>query len=171
MKNKNESGRSLIEMLMVLGIMGVITYGAIAGISFGVDMYKANATYTELEEMAAAIKDLYSWNWPPPDDPSAKIIDVFCENDVGKRCAKGDGALAVPAGKISVDRISGDITCDVGGPCGAIPGDGDTIKLIFEPQTNANQKFIFGQLEAKNYENLCCEQCDDNRFHCIIRDY
>ena len=58
---KNESGRTMVEMMGVLAIMGVIMYGAIAGITFGVNMYKVTATYNDLEQAAENIKDLYSW--------------------------------------------------------------------------------------------------------------
>ncbi len=60
-KLHNELGRTMLEMLGVLAIMGVIMYGAIAGIGFGVDMYKINATYNDLEELSQGVIDLYSW--------------------------------------------------------------------------------------------------------------
>ena len=61
MKNQDESGRSMIEMLGVLGIMGVIMYGAVAGINFGIDVYRVNATYREIDELSKSIIDLSSW--------------------------------------------------------------------------------------------------------------
>ena len=63
MKRKiNESGRTMVEMMGVLAIIGVIMYGAIVGIGFGVDMYKVTATYNDLEKAAEDLKDLYSWS-------------------------------------------------------------------------------------------------------------
>jgi len=44
---KNESGRSMVEMLGVLAIVGVLTVGAIAGYSTAVTNYKANEVITE----------------------------------------------------------------------------------------------------------------------------
>ena len=79
MQNRNESGRSMIEMLGVLSIMGVIMYGAVAGINFGIDMYKINATLTEVEELAQAIVDIYSWNRDSGYDRLNE--DVICAND------------------------------------------------------------------------------------------
>jgi len=79
MQNCNESGRSMIEMLGVLSIMGVIMYGAVAGINFGIDMYKINATLTEVEELAQGIVDIYSWN---RDSTYNKLTtDIVCAND------------------------------------------------------------------------------------------
>ena len=57
----NESGRTMLEMMGVLAIMGVIMYGAIVSIGFGVDMYKVTATYNDLEQAAGDLKDIYSW--------------------------------------------------------------------------------------------------------------
>lgn len=79
-KHNNESGRTMLEMLGVLAIMGVIMYGAIAGIGFGVNMYKINATFNEAEELSQGIIDLYSWRqgYPTAD----KIVDAVVANDV-----------------------------------------------------------------------------------------
>ena len=78
MTNKNESGRTMLEMLGVLAIMGVIMYGAIAGINFGLEMYKINATYNEIEELSRGIIDLYSWN----RSYHGLGNGIICENDI-----------------------------------------------------------------------------------------
>ena len=78
MHNQDESGRSMVEMLGVLSIMGVIMYGAVAGINFGIDMYKINATYNEVEELAQSIVDLYSWS----KTYKALSNKIICENDI-----------------------------------------------------------------------------------------
>ena len=82
MQNQDESGRSMVEMLGVLSIMGVIMYGAVAGINFGIDMYKINATYNEIEELAQSIVDLYSWS-KSYNNLNNKII---CDNDIYPLC-------------------------------------------------------------------------------------
>ena len=58
----NESGRSLIEMLGTLGIITMITVGAIAGIGTGMTMWKANQTHEQIMELIQGITDMYSWN-------------------------------------------------------------------------------------------------------------
>lgn len=87
MRNRlNEAGRTMLEMMAVLAIMGIIMYGAIVGIGFGVDMYKVTATYNDLEEISQTVIDLYSW---APDYPTAEIdsglicanSSVQCENN------------------------------------------------------------------------------------------
>lgn len=74
-KLKDELGRTMLEMLGVLAIMGVIVYGAIAGIQFGVDMYNISAAYNELEELSQGITDLYSWNriYPEPNKMGSAV--------------------------------------------------------------------------------------------------
>ena len=42
MKNINESGRSMVEMLGVLAIIGVLSIGGIAGYSMAMNRYRAN---------------------------------------------------------------------------------------------------------------------------------
>ena len=42
MKRTNESGRSMVEMLGVLAIIGVLSIGGIAGYSMAMNRYRAN---------------------------------------------------------------------------------------------------------------------------------
>ena len=42
MKNVNESGRSMVEMLGVLAIIGVLSTGGIAGYTLAMNRYRAN---------------------------------------------------------------------------------------------------------------------------------
>ena len=82
MKNQlkhSESGRTMLEMLGVLGIMGVIMYGAVAGINYGMSTYKINQTYNEVQEAMQAIQDLYSWQRCYPDNVFTGIVQ---DNDI-----------------------------------------------------------------------------------------
>ena len=52
---KNESGRSMVEMLGVLAIIGVLSVGGIAGYTMAMNKYKANeilATATQMSIIA-----------------------------------------------------------------------------------------------------------------------
>lgn len=82
----NESGRTMLEMLGVLGIMGIIMYGAVAGINYGMDTYKINQTYNEVQEVIQSIQDMYSWQRGYPVTFSGKTL---CDNDVFVRCSGG----------------------------------------------------------------------------------
>ena len=52
MTEKNESGRSLTEMLGVLAVMGVLTIGAIAGFNYAMNKQRANATVNYVNQLA-----------------------------------------------------------------------------------------------------------------------
>lgn len=78
---QNESGRTMLEMLGVLAVMGIIMYGAISGIGFGVSMYKINATYNQLEEISQGLTDLYSWSKSYPEK-GEDMIKAVCSNAV-----------------------------------------------------------------------------------------
>ena len=51
-KTDSESGRSMVEMLGVLAIMGVLAIGGIAGYRWAMDKYRSNDTIKELSERA-----------------------------------------------------------------------------------------------------------------------
>ena len=48
MKHITQSGRSMVETIGVLAVMGVLTIGGIAGYSYGMDKYRANATINDI---------------------------------------------------------------------------------------------------------------------------
>ena len=48
MKQNYESGRSMVEMLGTLAIIGVLSIGGIAGYSYGMDKYRANETINDV---------------------------------------------------------------------------------------------------------------------------
>lgn len=109
-----QSGRTMLEMLGVLAIMGLITYGAIAGINYGMNSYKINQMYTEVQDIIQGIEDLYSWNATYPDS-SDQMMQAASENDIfsnpavsactgagGKNCVKGS------LGQITIDPIPPD---------------------------------------------------------------
>ena len=53
MKNKlNETGRSMVEMLGVLAVIGVLSVGGIMGYKYGMMKYRVNETVNELNMMA-----------------------------------------------------------------------------------------------------------------------
>ncbi len=55
---KQESGRSMIEMLGVLAIMGIITVGAITMISYAMKSQKRTAVNDEVTQMVTGVRQL-----------------------------------------------------------------------------------------------------------------
>lgn len=63
----NESGRSMVEMLGVLCIVGVLTIGAASVVQFGMRSYQATNLYSRIENAASDVSDRYSWKRTYPD--------------------------------------------------------------------------------------------------------
>ena len=60
MINNNQSGRSMIEMLGVLAIIGVLSVGGIAGYSKAMMKFKINKTIDQISQIAQNIRVLYA---------------------------------------------------------------------------------------------------------------
>ena len=59
-KNEDQSGRSMIEMLGVLAIIGVLSVGGIAGYSKAMNKFKTNKVADNVSMLVANIKTLYA---------------------------------------------------------------------------------------------------------------
>lgn len=55
----NESGRSMMEMLGVIAIIGVLTVGGIAGYSKAMEKYKINKTANQISYIVGHLRSLY----------------------------------------------------------------------------------------------------------------
>ena len=56
-KKKSESGRSMVEMLGVLAIIGVLSIGGIAGYTLSMRRYRANQVADALNKYALIVYD------------------------------------------------------------------------------------------------------------------
>ena len=59
-KNSNQSGRSMIEMLGVLAIVGVLSVGGIAGYSKAMEKFKINKSIDQISQIVTNIRTLYA---------------------------------------------------------------------------------------------------------------
>lgn len=55
-----QSGRSMVEMLGVLAIMGVLSIGGIAGYSKAMMQYKINKTSDQIVQIVSGLRTMYS---------------------------------------------------------------------------------------------------------------
>ncbi len=85
MQRSNESGRSMVEMLGVIAIIGVISVGAITSMAYVDSYFRVSATLMEIEQMARDINDIFSWA------PDYEGLDnqLMCEEDVVHDCSTG----------------------------------------------------------------------------------
>ena len=102
--SENESGRSLIEMLAVISVISMITVGSISAMNYGLQAYRANASYDLVESTAQRVSDLYSWMKGYPTD-SEKMKNLICDNDIfDNGCIDGAVATAAaPWGQIKIE--------------------------------------------------------------------
>ena len=78
MMKYNENGRSMVEMLGVLAIIGVLSVGGIAGYSKAMNKYKINKTTDQVSMLVANIRTLFSsqGNYDDLDNAQAKKFGV-----------------------------------------------------------------------------------------------
>ena len=62
-KKHNQSGRSMIEMLGVLAIVGVLSAGGIAGYSMAMQNYKTNQLINKMQMIATRVRTTYKGNY------------------------------------------------------------------------------------------------------------
>ena len=107
---QNEQGRTMLEMLGVIAIIGIITYGAIAGIGYGMQTYKVNQTYNDVQDIIQGVEDLYSWSragYPARITQAVVKNNIFSGDPVGNcedGAAPNDCKLAGQFGNIWVQQ-------------------------------------------------------------------
>ena len=74
MKNINESGRSMVEMLGVLAIIGVLSIGGIAGYTMAMNKYQANEIVNTIVQAA-----VYCRTKTAPDDNITSAVEADTE--------------------------------------------------------------------------------------------
>jgi len=62
-KKHNQSGRSMIEMLGVLAIVGVLSAGGIAGYSMAMQNYKTNQLIDKMQMIATRVRTTYKGDY------------------------------------------------------------------------------------------------------------
>ena len=93
------AGRSMIEMLGVLAIIGVLSVGGIAGYSKAMQKYRINKTIEQITLIAGNVRAFFA--------PQRNYIGVNCScyNDVCMGRSSGDGCPIVKKAKIFPDEM------------------------------------------------------------------
>ena len=103
--NINQSGRSMVEMLGVLAIIGVLSVGAIAGYSTAMNKYKSGKTIQQISGIIANMKTIYygqkyfnaknsDISWAGKHDFTQEAAQVGIFSDIQKK-KKKNGALTI----------------------------------------------------------------------------
>lgn len=127
MKNMNESGRSMVEMLGVLAIIGVLSVGGIAGYSKAMSKYKVNKTIDQVTMLVANIRTTYASQNNYEGFDTDKAIDYgIISNDMYKTTTTGSGEAAVTANDVT-NPYAGKVTIS---PSPATSGNADSAFII-----------------------------------------
>lgn len=112
MAKNYESGRSMVEMLGTLAIIGVLSIGGIAGYSYGMDKYRANTTMNDVNLRAIDLiaqanrgGDLSLSEWPTK---STVGYDIRLEKDA--TTSKNTGGIQVSSVPNRVCELLGEMT-------------------------------------------------------------
>ncbi len=74
--NKKQAGRSMIEMLGVLAIVGILSAGGIAGYSMAMQAHKTNALIDKVQLIAQQVRTVYKDGDYQGLDSAQKLIDA-----------------------------------------------------------------------------------------------
>ena len=110
---KLEAGRSMIEMLGVLAIIGVLSVGGIAGYSKAMNKFKTNKIADNVSMLVANIKTLYAQQntYDGLDNETAVSMGVV-PDELVQKTYKQDGTL--DATKL-MNAFNGDVDIHVSG--------------------------------------------------------
>lgn len=123
MKHINENGRSMVEMLGVLAIIGVLSVGGIAGYSKAMNKYKINKTTDQVSMLVANIRTLFSsqGNYQGLNNGQAIKFGVVPEDMIEKTDGAATGNLKNAFGGEVVIAASG----------GRQNGDGEAFNIVY----------------------------------------
>ena len=126
MTMKNESGRSMVEMLGVLAIIGVLSIGGIAGYTMAMNRYRANEAVDGASKIAiiamtanAGVGQAQTWTTdmhtplPPCVDEIKADADGKVGIDVSENCDGVADIIGTLAGTKKLSTCSGDYAGDV----------------------------------------------------------
>ncbi|MDD4519977.1 MAG: hypothetical protein EOM53_01500 [Alphaproteobacteria bacterium] len=98
MKESCQKGRTLIEMIGVLGIIGLLTVGALSGYSVAIDSMKVREMGEDLFAAAQNIKKLYSWqkNYKEITLEGTNLPQKLCKEEIfPSGCITKDGTTTI----------------------------------------------------------------------------
>ena len=182
MKKDFESGRSMVEMLGTLAIIGVLSIGGIAGYSYGMDKYRANQTIHDISlrtvdlmtqasqgrtELSLAEWDkettIYDFANPAYSDDGLIMFDVGTTKKMPQSvCQMVFDGLANTAVQIDINAVhaNSNETC----------GTDNTMTFYFEGGGNGTG----GETDEQCGDTICgtCQKCDSATETCVtVSDY
>ena len=107
--NNQESGRTMMEMIGVIAIIGVLTVGAISTVNYGLESFRVSSVFGLVENTANSVSELYSWRRELPTNAQS-MRNQICENRVfDEDCIQDQqnaATIATPWGFLRVEPHS-----------------------------------------------------------------
>ncbi len=182
-RERCEGGRSMVEMLGTLAIMGVLSIGGVAGYRYAMDKLNANTILSEISKraMTASQQRLIGQSINLNEYGAAKIqdFDVTHTNDVDGDTAFFSLTVAdVPKGicdkvienklrTVSEVWLNTDTDVTDGGSCD--DGENNTIEFVFENTLNTNVvagKFDYDNCPESFYQCSTTHSCVTSENDC-----
>ena len=145
MKRTNESGRSMVEMLGVLAIIGVLSVGGIAGYTMAMNRYRSN----EIIDMANKL-----------------AVVAFSARETYAAMHNGSSAgftapTLTSSGLFTSNTINGarmgTLTYHTGTTCGTAAGDDETATSVQIPITFANENVCKAAVSTLGINTACSD--------------
>ncbi len=128
-KNKKQCGRSMIEMLGVLAIVGILSAGGIAGYSMAMQNHKTNALIEKVQLIAQQMRILYRGNYETNprnalksagmindfNNPFGGTLNVGTASDMGSSAERELFWIYTESANIPADTCVKILTSDWGG--------------------------------------------------------
>lgn len=124
MMKTNETGRSMIEMLGVLAIIGVLSVGGIAGYSKAMNKFKTNKVADNVAMIVTNIRTLYAQQQDYNGLTNATAVQMgVVPDELGTTATLTNAFLGdVTIGAVAVSGLDGETAATTGGATGANRG-------------------------------------------------
>lgn len=103
-KNSSQSGRSMVEMLGVIAIIGLITVAGVTSMGYVDSYFRSSATVIEIDDIAKNVIDTYSWS----KDFSSLTMATICSEGILRCSGENHKVTNRWGGNISVAITEGD---------------------------------------------------------------
>ena len=144
---KAQSGRSMIEMLGVLAIVGVLSAGGIAGYSMAMQSYKTTSLIEKINLIAQRARTTYKGVYTGVTQDTLVNAGKISTNDYANPfggnitvAASGSAAFTVTAGNVPAEACVDLVTSDWGSTgvfTSVAVKDGDTVKATYTTSPQA----------------------------------
>ena len=100
MRQTNETGRTLLEMLMVMSLLSLMVISTVGGIQYGAGVYRAGVITTEVDDVARQTMRLMAFFGGDVSVADRQLTAVnFCASNILQRaCTPVDQVASYPAG-------------------------------------------------------------------------